>query len=278
MNTIVNTDNTCFMPSFFLLPALSFPPLHHVYNNIPSFSFFLYILHQIPTHLIMNPVPPPLPPPLAPPLLLPAAPPLPSRLTVANETSDYLQYLHQNQSAPALIYLHPNPISFYTNKEKVDWTATYNDTAARHTYSQYTNANRGGAHQTAGLFQTWGNTWVGRPAGDWQYDEWHAWLGGTIRNPSGPGKTVLIWDSNAADMVDHKGREPIFNDLSAPQRRFVNDLRKKGPIPEAWYGGSGNNQDRICTLLAAQQLQGWMQNGLPYGQEQLAAQGYWRVR
>lgn len=220
--------------------------------------------------------------PLPQPLHLPQPPPLPGRLTPAGQVSTYLQYHQQYQSAPAPIYLHPNPISFYTHQDKVGWSPVYEDTAHRHTYSAFTNANRGGAQQTVGFFQTWGNTMVGRPAGAWQDDDWHAWLGATTRNPHGTGKTVLVWDSNAAAAAEiaarEKNRQLIFNDLSAPQRRFVSRVQNLGPVNGVWYGGSGNDESRICTPLAAQQVQGWMQNGLPQGPEQLSQQGYWQLR
>lgn len=211
-----------------------------------------------------------------------APPPPPGRLTPADQTAAYLQHLHQNQTAPTPIYLHPQPISFYDHQAKIAWNPYIADSPSRDTYSTYTNANRSGAMHTVGFFQTWGGTWVGRPAGAWYQDDWHCWLGATARTPGQTGRTVLLWDSNAVthayDIAGERGRELIFNDLSAPQRRYVNDLRNAGPVRELWYGGQGNTGDRICTPLAAEQVRCWMRDGLPLEQQELERQGYWLIR
>jgi hypothetical protein len=149
-----------------------------------------------------------------------AAPPLPQRNTPADQTSQWLQYQHANQTTPTQMYLHPRPLSFYTGRDKVDWMPIFDDAQYRDTYSTFTNSGRNGATQAVGLFQTWGQTWVGQPARPWENDEWHAWLGATAPAPNQPGKTVLLWDSEATntayEVAGRRGREPIFNDLIAP--------------------------------------------------------------
>src|ERR1700733_7184237 len=148
-----------------------------------------------------------------------------------------------------------------------------------------TNAS-GTAHTTKlGYFTTETEGWVGRPAGVWAEQEWHAWGAALFPHPSQSGKVLVIYDSNVENVMSTwaKGFPDRYGDLEPKQRGLLNFLRNNRglSIREVWYGGKGNTAAGLCMPLTydwcKQVLDG---QGMPggLGHDSLRAAGFWLLR
>jgi len=148
-----------------------------------------------------------------------------------------------------------------------------------------TNAN-GAAHRVRlGYFTTESEGWVGRPAGAWAAQEWHAWGAALFPHPTQNGKILVIYDSNVENCMTHynKPNPDRYGDLEPKQRALLNFLRhnRQLNIREVWYGGKGNTAAGICMALTYDWCKKVLDGqGMPGGlsDQSLRAAGFWPLR
>ena len=145
----------------------------------------------------------------------------------------------------------------------------------------------GGAAHTVrlGYFTTETEGWVGRPAGLWADQDWHAWGAALFPHSAGSGKVLIIYDSNVENVMSTwaKPFPDRYGDLEPKQRGLLNFLRNSRSlnIREVWYGGKGNTAAGICMPLTYDWCKKVLDGqGMPggLGYESLRAAGFWLLR
>lgn len=195
------------------------------------------------------------------------------------------------------IRLVPKMVGYDTANNRSQWETDYNaggwGLGEMSTYIEWhmvalgLQAGSATARRTVrlGYFSTETEGWVGKPAGNWLDQEWHAWAAALFPHPSGTGKTLVIYDSNVelAASSYANGYPELLNDLEPKQRALLTLLRQgRGvAVQEVWYGGKGNIQAGICMELTYDWVKQVVDGqGIPGGLSSaaLSAAGFWLLR
>lgn len=148
----------------------------------------------------------------------------------AAELSGFLAYAQSLTDT----YVHPRPISFPTSANKANWADALPDTAERDCYDSLRTA--ASSSNRLALFETWTKSWVGNP--DWRTDPWHCWGAAILKNPTGYGKHLIIFDCEADMNQDFSVVRPRSFMLPT-QLSFIKSARDYSRVDSVWYGNAG---------------------------------------
>jgi hypothetical protein len=158
---------------------------------------------------------------------------------------DLARILHHCQKSSPAPYVHKTPIAYPTKANKDNWRTAFVGADMLDTYQQFWKAQTT-ANTRLALFSTWNATWVGDSQWDTRY--WHAWAAALVKNPSGKGKHLYIWDCDADMAQDFDGLRPQ-DFMLGTQVKLIQLAREKGRIDGLWYGGGESaGQDRCVEL------------------------------
>lgn len=147
---------------------------------------------------------------------------------------------------PSAAYVHPNPITFTSHKQKNEWVGYQEAAENRDTIQKFEKVNHNKAKTWVALCDTPNQSYIGITLSDeekvqgvrqWDKVGWHSWGFVVVAAASLPGKCVYIFDCDQE--LPSVGAKFHAKDLTTQTQRQFISVAKEWNVKKLFIGNAG---------------------------------------